>query len=187
MGRTSRRRVNINEPGHAHELTFSCYRRFPFLKAERTCRWLCDAINNARLSLEFDVWAYVFMPDHAHVIVFPRRAKYDIADIRHAIKAPVARQAIAWLQEHAPEWIPRITRRRGQKTERLFWQSGGGYDRNVILPRTLFSMIDYLHDNPVRKELVVRARDWFWSSAAWYDDLSEVPLTPDRIPADWLV
>ena len=47
-------------------------------------------------------------------------------------------------------------------------------------------MIDYLHDNPVRKELVLRARDWKWSSAAWYADLSAVPLIPDRIPPDWL-
>jgi hypothetical protein len=36
-------RKAINTPGHAHELTFSCYQRFPFLKAERTCQWLADA------------------------------------------------------------------------------------------------------------------------------------------------
>ena len=47
-------------------------------------------------------------------------------------------------------------------------------------------MIDTLHNNPVRKQWVLRARDWRWSSAAWYDDLSSVPLIPDRIPFDWL-
>ena len=74
----------------------------------------------------------------------------------------------------------------GQRTERLFWQSGGGYDRNIITRRSLLSMIDTLHNNPVRKQWVLRARDWRWSSAAWYDDLSSVPLIPDRIPFDWL-
>ena len=74
----------------------------------------------------------------------------------------------------------------GQRTERLFWQSGGGYDRNIITRRALLSMMDYLHNNPVRKQWVLRARDWRWSSAAWYDDLSAVPLIPDRIPFDWL-
>jgi hypothetical protein len=49
-------RVNINEPGHAHELTFSCYRRFPFLKADRTCEWLAAAIDQARRDLNFAVW-----------------------------------------------------------------------------------------------------------------------------------
>lgn len=180
-----RHRININERGHAHELTFSCYRRFPFLKAERTCQWLVESIDAARAQLDFDVWAWVFMPDHAHVIVYPRGG-YDIAEIRSAIKAPVGRKAVTYMRQHAPHWLALITRRRGQKRERLFWQSGGGYDRNVVTKHTLLSMIDYLHDNPVRKKLVVRARDWRRSSAAWYDELTETPLVPDRISPDWL-
>ena len=181
-----RHRVNINEPRHAHELTFSCYRGFPFLKAERTCQWLVEALDNARRNLDFAVWAYVFMPDHAHVIVYPRQDEYDIAQIKHAVKSPVGRRGIAWLKANTPEWLPKITRNRGGKTERLFWQSGGGYDRNVVTRQTLLSMIDYLHDNPVRKQLVSRPRDWKYSSAAWYDDLTDVPLIPDKISPDWL-
>src|SRR5205814_799973 len=48
-------RQAINAPGHAHELTFSCYQRFPFLKAERTCQWLADAIAAARVKHSFDL------------------------------------------------------------------------------------------------------------------------------------
>ena len=179
-------RRNINEPGHAHELTFSCYHRFPFLKAERTCQWLAESIEGARQELHFLLWASVFMHDHAHVIVFPLNKEYDIAPIRRAIKAPVARQAIEYLEINAPEWLSKITRRRGRKTERLFWQSGGGYDRNVVRSKTLLSMIDYVHDNPVRKQYVLRARDWKWSSAAWFDDLSPIPLRVDPILPEWL-
>src|SRR5687767_9979411 len=105
------------------------------------------------------------MPEHVHLLVFPKSRDYDIALIRKAIKSPVAREAIAFLKEHAPEWLPRITRRRGTKTERLFWQSGGGYDRNVISRRTLLSAI-YIHQNPVRRGLVERAEEWRWSSAS---------------------
>jgi hypothetical protein len=43
----SMRRPTVNEPGHAHELTFSCFHRFAFLKAERICAWLADAIDEA--------------------------------------------------------------------------------------------------------------------------------------------
>ena len=175
-----RHRVNINEPYHAHSLTFTCYHRFPFLKAERTCVWLAEAINQARRDLDFSLWAYVFMPEHVHMIVWPRQVKYNISDIRKAIKAPVASQAIQYLEEHAPKWIPRITRQRGSKTERLFWQSGGGYDRNVDSGRTLLSMIEYDHANPVRRGLAVRPEDWKWSSAAWFLLRKEIPLKVDR-------
>ncbi len=180
-----RHRVNINQTGHAHELTFSCYKLFPFLQSDLTCEWLADSIESARQELGFSLWAYVFMPNHVHMIVFPR-AGTDIAKIRQAIKAPVARKAILHVKANAPEWLPRITRTRGGKRERLFWQSGGGYDRNIIDARTLQAMIDYIHANPVRKQLVERASDWKWSSAAWYFEQRAVPLAVDPIPWEWL-
>ena len=61
-----------------------------------------------------------------------------------------------------------MTRKRGKKTERLFWQSGGGFDRNLIKPDTLMTMIDYIHMNPVRRGLVEKPAEWTWSSPAWF-------------------
>jgi len=48
-------------------------------------------------------------------------------------------------------------------------------------------MIEYIHLNPVRKNLVERSQDWKWSSAAWFYDRFEVPLIPDQIPSEWLM
>ena len=119
-------RQAINTPGHAHELTFSCFHRFAFLKAERTCQWLADAIHVARVKHSFDLWAYVFMPDHVHLIVHPRLPEYAMPKIMASIKLPVARRAIHFLQEANSPWLAKITRQRGKHTERLFWQYGGG-------------------------------------------------------------
>lgn len=180
------RRRNYNEPGHAHELTFSCYRGFPFLKKDRVCQWLMDAINAARLRWEFHVWAYVFMPEHVHLIIYPSRHEYDIARIRTAIKEPVSKRAVRFLSENAPQWLPRITRQHGNRTEHCFWQGGGGYDRNIMQGQTLLAMIDYIHMNPVRRGLVEQAIDWKWSSAGWYIAGRTGPLSIDPIPPDWL-
>ncbi len=180
------RQRHYDLPGHAHELTFSCFHGFPFLRAERTCRWLADSIEKARTTLDFAVWAYVFMPDHAHLLICPRRPDYRISDILKAIKSPVSRVALAWLRENSPDWLERIRAQRGKRVEYHFWQSGGGYDRNVDEPRTLRSMIEYIHLNPVRKGLVRRAVDWNWSSAAWFQtNVSTCLLIPDRIPPEW--
>jgi len=181
-----RHRKNINEVGHAHELTFSCYRRYPFLTSDRVCWWLVESIENARRSLEFDVWAWVFMPDHVHLIVRPRRNQHDLAQIRRLIKEPVARRALSWLRKHSPEWLPQLERRRGARKEYLFWQSGGGYDRNITTEETLLKMVTYIHENPVRKGLVERGCDWNWSSAGWFVNQRDAPLLPDRIPPEWL-
>jgi putative transposase len=146
----SMRRPAFNEPGHAHELTFTCFRRYAFLTADRTCQWLADAINDALSKLEFALWAYVFMPEHVHLMIYPKRPVYDTSTILQAIKEPVSRKAVRHLSVHAPEWLPRITVRRGPRKERRIWQAGGGYDRNVFEPKILFAMIEYIHANPVR-------------------------------------
>jgi putative transposase len=112
------RRPATNEAGQAHELTFSCFGSHPFLKAERTCEWLAESINEARVDLDFDVWAYVFMPEHVHVMIHPKQAVYDIAEILTAIKEPVGRKAIKYVRDHAPQWLPRITVKHGKRLER---------------------------------------------------------------------
>ena len=53
-----RHRINFNDPGHAHPLNFCCDHNFPCWKAERTCEWLRDAIDEAREKLNFALWAY---------------------------------------------------------------------------------------------------------------------------------
>lgn len=186
MNQPRRHRRNYNNPGEAHELTWSCYQRFRFLSAERTCDWLKQSIDQARDEFDFDLWAYVFMPEHVHLVIHPRQSGYDIADLRQAIKEQSARVAVAWLAEHAPEWLPRITVCKQGRERRHFWQRGGGYDRNVNEPATLLKMIDYIHMNPVRRGLVEQAADWKWSSADWFVAGREGPIAVDPISPEWL-
>jgi putative transposase len=174
-----------NDPGHAHELTFSCYRKYPFL-TERTCPWLSQAIRNACRKLNYALWAYVFMPDHVHLIVWPRDRLYEDSDFLTAVKTPVSRRAVRYLRKEAPEWLEKIRVHRGTKVEHHFWQPGRGHDRNITTSRTLLKMIDYIHQNPVRRGLVELARDWKWSSAGWFEGLMMNDLKPDPIPWDWL-
>jgi len=46
-------------------------------------------------------------------------------------------------------------------------------------------MIDYLHNNPVRRGLVGQGHDWEWSSAALFNG-GMSPLAIDPIPHEWL-
>jgi putative transposase len=171
------RRPEMNEPGHAHELTFTCFRSYPFLRAERTCQWLADEVYEARRELEFELWAYVFMPEHVHLLIVPEQVVYQVRAILTAIKEPVARKAIAHLCEHSPEWLQRITVKRGTRLRRRFWQPGGGFDNNATDPKVILRMIEYIHGNPVRRGLVKKVEDWKWSSAGWYEGKNS--LRPD--------
>jgi putative transposase len=168
-GPIRKRCVRFNEPGQAHELTFSCHQRLPLLSRDRTRVWLCDAIEEARRLLEFDLWAYVFMPEHVHLLIWPRRPHYQISSILWRIKRPVGRKAIDFLARHGTTWLPKLrVTGPGGRTEYRFWQAGGGYDRNLTEPDTVRQVVDYIHANPVRRGLAERPEDWPWSSAGHY-------------------
>lgn len=169
-----------NDPGHAHALTFSCFQRQPFLGRDRTREWFIQSLEAARERLHFDVWAYVLMPEHCHLLIWPRGALYSISAILQAIKLPVARRAVSWIKTHCPSKLSlmRDEQPSGEVAHR-FWQRGGGFDQNLIEEKLIYATIDYLHLNPVRRGLVEKAADWFWSSAGYYHGQSKVPLIPD--------
>src|SRR5215208_4898494 len=83
-----------NDPDHAHALTFSYFRRQPFLSKDRSRTWLIEAIDRARLKHGFHIWAYVIMPEHAHLLVWPAGPVYDMSDILNSIKQSVSKRAL---------------------------------------------------------------------------------------------
>ena len=85
-----------DEPGHVDELTFSCDHRHHFLEQDRTRHWFIDALAEARSVLKFDIWAYVIMPEHVHLLVYPGESGASAGQIRGRIKENVARPAIAY-------------------------------------------------------------------------------------------
>src|SRR5258706_7229226 len=80
------RRENLT--GHAHFLTFSCFHRRPYLSRDRTRQWLIDSIAHAMAQHHFDLWAYAIMPEHVHLVIFPRQEEYGVSAILTSIKSP---------------------------------------------------------------------------------------------------
>src|SRR6202011_6105474 len=100
-----KRRVRYHEPGQPRELTFSCYRQYAFLGRDRTRAWLCAALDEARAKCGFQLCAYVLMPEHVHVLVYPGDVLQRMSLFLQAVKEPVARQAIRYLKSNAPAWL----------------------------------------------------------------------------------
>ncbi len=89
-----------NDPGHAHYVTYSCHRRMPLLNRDRVRAWVIDALRRARERLDLSLWAYVIMPEHVHVLLYPNSSDYEMRRILAAFKRPVAKAAHQWLIEH---------------------------------------------------------------------------------------
>ena len=172
-----RRRIkHYNEPGHAHLLTFSCYQGLPLLRNDTVKPWLSLSIDRATKGHAFDLITFVYMPEHVHLLVYPRRDDYSISALLYAIKRPFSSRVKRYLELRRSPWLARLTvRERRRKTVFRFWQKGPGHDRNLTSGDDLFGVADYLHHNPVRRGLVPSPDLWKWSSWRFYDE-PEAPL-----------
>jgi putative transposase len=167
----------VEQPGHARFLTFSCYRRLPLLRNDGIRRLFLEQLRQTCMDQHIRLLAWVLMPEHVHLIVFPESAP-DLRRFTHSLKQPVAQAVLRrWKQLHAPI-LPRIAYPGGYR----FWQTGGGFDRNMFEPEVIWRTIDYMHHNPVRSGLVAAALDYPWSSARWYAGRPDAQLECDALP-----
>jgi REP element-mobilizing transposase RayT len=60
---------HYNEPGHAHELTFSFYRGRSHGNDTVLCELFLEELDHSRQSDDFLLWAYVIMPSHVHMLI----------------------------------------------------------------------------------------------------------------------
>jgi putative transposase len=162
-----RKRVSYNDPGHAHELTFTTYRRTRYFLDPANCELFLRHLSAARERTGFQLWAYVVMPEHVHLFVYPGVGGPDIAEILKQVKQPFSR-AMGDL---------------GRRRHEALWQAGGGYDRNITTRKAARAVADYIHMNPVRRGLCVSPQDYPWSSAASWYGLGQSPVVPD--PMGW--
>ncbi|MEW4569840.1 transposase [Tautonia sp. JC769] len=169
---------HVHEPGHLHELTFSCYRRLPLLTNDAWRERLARCLDEANREAEIELVAFVFMPEHLHLLVHLTDPARSISRYLARVKQPFSKQIKDILIRHQSH-LPRdlTVRERPGKTCFRFWQEGSGFDRNLFSPVAIQASLDYIHNNPVKRGLCQRAVDWKWSSARFY--LGDLPSRQD--------
>ena len=132
--------IRYQQTGNFHFLTFSCYRRLPYLDSEVACNIFESGLERTHQRHNLVIAGYVVMPEHVHLLVSePRNTSLD-----QAIKSLKLSVAL-------------------RRPERPFWQARY-YDFNVHNEETHIEKLRYIHRNPVKRGLVGRSEDWPWSS-----------------------
>lgn len=166
---------HFHEPGDLHELTFSCFRRRPLLINDLWRELLCRSIDRAINRWEFRLVAFVFMPEHVHLLVYPTVCPVRIDALLAAIKQPYSARIRRILEESRSSLLSDLMiQERPGKISFRYWQEGPGYDRNLSTEKSVMAAIEYIHLNPVRRRLVGIPTEWRWSSASWYASNGQV-------------
>ena len=156
---------HYNTPGHAHELTFSCYRRQSYFNDPKACQLLLEELDRSRNIYNFKLWAYVIMPHHVHLLLWPLQERYDIGKITSGIKGAMAKRLRRYLLEHNRQQHDTFLIKDNEEKRFVFWQKGGGFDRNLWNAKAIHDSIGYIEANPVWSRLVASPEEWQWSSA----------------------
>lgn len=165
-------------PAGVRFITFSCFRQLQLMGNAAIRDHFAAALARTRREHSLELFAWVAMPEHAHILVRPAvDAPLDAALL--SLKMSVAKSVInRWRELEAPI-LRRITRPDGRAR---FWQPGGGFDRNVRDETEFSKEIRYIHRNPVDRGLAERPEQWRWSSVRWWMGMREGEIECDPPP-----
>jgi len=182
-----RKRLKRRETlGGVRYITFSCYQRFPLLGHPLIRGVFVRALYDVRSQTGLEVFAWVVMPEHVHLMLRPPEG-VALDAILKTLKQSVAQTVIARWKKLEADILESITVRGRAR----FWQRGGGFDRNVRDRSELAREIRYIHRNPLERGLVQRPEDWAWSSLRWWmgngreDQPCDTPPGDPEVWASW--
>src|SRR2546423_11447986 len=159
--------------------------RLPVFRTDAIKLITCAALNEARKSGSFSIYAYVVMPDHIHAIT---NSVLKPSKVLQYINGIVSRRVIDHLKEHGHNASLRKLQRdsgaRGHKYS--LWEHHSNAPP-IFSENTFMQKVNYIHQNPVRAELVGRAEDYRWSSVRIWKrcPLEDEPLMVDIDRINW--
>lgn len=118
-----------------------------WLNDERIAKIVVDSLHFGERNLsQYELYAYVVMPNHIHVLLSPH---VDLRKITKGIKGSTGRRANQVLE----------------RTGEHFWQRES-FDHWVRNNDSFVRILNYIESNPVKADLVAELQHWPWSSAS---------------------
>jgi len=149
--------------GDLHFITFSCYRRRPYLGTARARNQFVKILGQVRSRYRFQLLGYVVMPEHVHLII----SEPTKGTPSQVLKQRVSR-ALRRRPRNASARLP-LPFGATELQAPAFWQRRF-YDFIVWSSGKLREKLIYMHRNPVQRKLVSHPRDWPWSSWMHYEE-----------------
>ena len=159
--------------------------RLAVFRTDEIKRITCSALDEARKSGGFAIYAYVIMPDHLHVIT---DAILPPSKTLQFINGITGRRIIDHLKEQGYE--SSLAKLQHEIRPRRYGYSLWDHHPNARLllsESMLMERVNYTHQNPVRGELVTLPEEYRWSSVrCWRGKvLEDEPLLMDINRIKW--
>jgi len=179
------KRFQISRDSPAYYLTAVTKDRLPVFRTAAMARLVCSAIDEARRSGKFLIFAYVLMLDHLHLVT---NSSLESKDVHRFVNGIVSRRVIDHLKQngHEESLMKLRVEERSDGWKYSLWQHHPN-SRLLWSEQMLWQRIQYTHLNPVRAGLVEYPNDWKWSSARIFNKRpsDDEPLAVDFDRINW--
>ena len=151
--------------GSIYYITSVTYNRLKIFTRPSFVILIIDSLNYYRYQYSCKLIGYVIMPDHIHLLIWPREEKAVtdfMRDFKRFTSGRIARQAKV---ENKKEWMEKFELA-GFETERAeykVWQDSF-WEQSIYTEKFLTQKLDYIHLNPVRAGIVENTEAYPYSS-----------------------
>jgi REP element-mobilizing transposase RayT len=175
----------ISRDSPCYYLTSVAKDRLPVFRTDEIKLLTCEALNEARQSGEFALYAYVLMPNHLHVIT---DSLLPPSKTLQFINGITSRRIINHLKENNYETS--LAKLRHEIRPRRYSHSLWDHHPNVRLllsESMLMERVNYTHQNPVRAKIVDHPQEYRWSSVRCWNrrPFEDEPLLMDIDRIKW--
>ncbi len=175
----------ISRDNPAYHLTSVTHKRLPIFQTDAIAMIAAAALDEARRSGGFHIFAYVIMLDHTHVLTDSLRS---IRETLRYLNGISARRIINYLKEKDAQTSLsklRIAERPDEQRYSVYQHHPNAM--RITSEDALMQKVSYFHLNPVRAGLVEHPDEYLYSSARqWHRrTLEDEPLITDHALIDW--
>lgn len=159
--------------------------RLPVFRTAHVNTVVCQAMEKARQSGGFFIYAYVIMLDHLHVVTDSTLLPSKTLQFVNGI---ISRRLIDYLKKGCYEdSLEKLRTEIGRRRRRYSLWDHHPDARILFTESMLMQRVNYTHMNPVRASLVGRPEDYQWSSARLWAGrmLEDEPLLVDLDQIKW--
>ncbi len=154
--------------GETYFLTLTTIEWINIFTKQRYFEILFDALNYCQNEKGMQVFAYVFMTNHIHLIVSNKKEKLS-ENIRD-YKSYTTREILKELKSDGRQYILRLIKSSFKKKSENFFQvwQKDNYPELIESEKFFLQKVEYIHNNPVKKNYVKKPEDWVYSSAGYW-------------------
>lgn len=170
----SERGYSIKDQQAIHFITFAVVQWIDVFTRKEYVDIVLESLRFCQKNKGLNVHAWCLMTNHIHLVIStnpPNKLSDVLRDFKKFTSSQIIRAIEANSKESRKNWMLWIFKKAGEQNERnedyQFWQQDN-HPVECTTPEILDSRIKYLHENPVKANIVRFEQDFVYSSAVDY-------------------